>query len=327
MRRLQAYSLIAALVAALAVLAAGCGGRGAAKSGGEAFRPHHFPALPEPPAMVTEPREATEYVLSNYWNEFLSKSCPCDSGIVNGVPAEEVEKALGTYVTLLEQGAGVDFGRKAMAGFFDKVEKFQAADTSSNVFDFFEEMVPKYLYDPNSPVRNEDLYLPYVSGLAASAFVDPEMRRSYSYNVKLCSLNKIGTPAADFTFTDLSGKRRSLYGIKAETTLLFFTNPGCPACKEIIQSLTTDEVIPGLVASGRLAIVNVYIDEDIPLWRQYASEYPSSWYNGYDQSYLIRSDLIYDVRAIPSLYVLDGEKKVIMKDAPVEAVLPYLENL
>ncbi len=327
MRRLQAYSLIAALAVAIAVLAAGCGGRGASKAGGEVFKPHHFPALPKPPAMVTEPREATEYVLSNYWNEFLSKTFPCDSGIVNGVPAEEVEKALGTYVTLLESGVGVDFGRKAMAGFFDKVEKFQAADTSSNVFGFFEEMVPKYLYDPNSPVRNEDLYLPYVSGLAVSAFVDPEMRLSYSYNVKLCSLNKVGTPAADFTFTDLSGKRHSLYGIKAETTLLFFTNPGCPACKEIIQSLTSDEVIPGLVASGRLAVVNVYIDEDIPLWRQYASEYPSSWYNGYDQSYLIRSDLIYDVRAIPSLYVLDGEKKVIMKDAPVETVLPYLENL
>ncbi len=327
MRRLQAYSLIAALAVAIAVLAAGCGGRGASKAGDEVFKPHHFPALPKPPAMVTEPREATEYVLSNYWNEFLSKTFPCDSGIVNGVPAEEVEKALGTYVTLLESGVGVDFGRKAMAGFFDKVEKFQAADTSSNVFGFFEEMVPKYLYDPNSPVRNEDLYLPYVSGLAVSAFVDPEMRLSYSYNVKLCSLNKVGTPAADFTFTDLSGKRHSLYGIKAETTLLFFTNPGCPACKEIIQSLTSDEVIPGLVASGRLAVVNVYIDEDIPLWRQYASEYPSSWYNGYDQSYLIRSDLIYDVRAIPSLYVLDGEKKVIMKDAPVETVLPYLENL
>ena len=72
---------------------------------------------------------------------------------MNGVPADEVEKAFGTYVTLLERGCGIDFGRKAMAGFFDKVEKFEAADTSTNVFEFFEEMVPKYLYDPNSPER------------------------------------------------------------------------------------------------------------------------------------------------------------------------------
>ena len=48
---------------------------------------------------------------------------------------------------------------------------------------------------------------------------------------------------------------------------------------------------------------------------------------GTTASYIIRSDVTYNVRAIPSLYVLDYEKKVIMKDAPVENVLPYLDNL
>ena len=230
-------------------------------------------------------------------------------------------------MTLLERGCGIDFGRKAMAGFFDKVENFEAADTSTNVFEFFEEMVPKYLYDPNSPVRNEDLYLPYVSRLAVSDYVDPDMKPAYDHDAQMCSLNMIGSPAADFTFTDLGGKRHTLYGVKAETTLLFFTNPGCPACKEIIESLTSDGKIADLVTSGRLAVVNVYIDEELDKWRENASVYPKNWYNGYDQSYIIRSDVTYNVRAIPSLYVLDSEKKVIMKDAPVENVLPYLDNL
>ena len=72
-----------------ALMMVGCGGRGNSKA--TAFQPHHFPSMPEPPAVITEPKEATEYVLSNYWNEFLAKAYPCDSGIVNGVPAE-VEK-------------------------------------------------------------------------------------------------------------------------------------------------------------------------------------------------------------------------------------------
>ena len=283
--------------------------------------------MPEPPAVIVEPREKAEYVISNYWNKFLSQAYPCDSNVVNGVLADDVEKALGTFVTFLENVCPIDFGRKAMAGFFDMVEKFQTADTSSNVFGFFEKMVPKYLYDPNSPVRNEDLYLPYVSRLAVSEYSDPDLKPSYSFETQMCSLNMIGSPAADFIFTDLAGKRHTLYGIKAETTLLFFTNPGCPACKEIIESLTSDGKIAALVASGRLAVVNVYIDEELDKWREYASVYPKNWYNGYDQSYIIRSDVTYNVRAIPSLYVLDSEKKVIMKDAPVENVLPYLDNL
>ncbi len=302
-----------------------CGGRKAKEA--TAFLPHDFPPMPEPPAVIVEPAKKAEYVVSNYWNDFLGQSYPCDSNVVNGVLSDDVENALGTYVTLLERNFDIDFGRKAMAGFFDKVEKFQAADTSSNVFGFFEKMVPKYLYDPNSPVRNEDLYLPYVSRLAVSEYSDPDSRPSYSFEAKMCSLNMIGSPAADFTFTDLGGKRHTLYSVKAETTLLFFTNPGCPACKEIIESLTCDGKIATLVASGRLAVVNVYIDEELDKWREYASVYPKNWYNGYDQSYLIRSDVTYNVRAIPSLYVLDSEKNVIMKDAPVENVLSYLENL
>lgn len=303
----------------------GCGGRGNGKD--TAFQPHAFPPMPEPPAVIVEPREKAEYVISNYWNKFLSQTYPCDSNVVNGVLADDVEKALGTFVTFLENACPIDFGRKAMAGFFDMVEKFQTADTSSNVFGFFEKMVPKYLYDPNSPVRNEDLYLPYVSRLAVSEYSDPDLKPSYSFETQMCSLNMIGSPAADFIFTDLAGKRHTLYGIKAETTLLFFTNPGCPACKEIIESLTSDGKIADLVASGRLAVVNVYIDDELDKWREYASVYPKNWYNGYDQSYIIRSDVTYNVRAIPSLYVLDSEKKVIMKDAPVENVLPYLDNL
>lgn len=311
-----------------AVMAFGCKSGNSGKGGASAaFAPHSFPPMPEPPAVMSQPQERAEYVVSNYWNAFLDKSYPCDSNVVNGVSADDVEKALGSYVTLLENACPIDFGRKAMAAFFDKVEKFQSADTSSNVFGFFEKMVAKYLYDPNSPVRNEDLYLPYVSRLAVSPFVDPEMRPAYDHDAKMCSLNMIGSPAADFTFTDLSGRRHTLYGIKAETTLLFFTNPGCPACKEIIGSLTSNERIAALVSSGRLAVVNVYIDEELDKWREYASVYPRNWYNGYDQSYLIRSDITYNVRAIPSLYLLDSSKRVLMKDAPVETILPYLENL
>ncbi len=326
MRRLLTYSLI--VLCTLAAVS-GCGNR--AKNGTEgetaSFQPRSFPPAPQVPSLITDQDEATEYVVSNYWNAFLGGSYPCDSALVNGVKADEVEQAFGTYVTMLERLCPIEFGRSSMASFFDKVEKFEAADTSSNVFEFFEKIVSKYLFDPNSPARNEDLYLPYVSRLSKSEFTDPDKRQSYAYEAKMCSLNMIGTQAADFTFTDLAGRRHTLYGVKAETTLLFFTNPGCPACKEIIVSLTGDDHITSLVEEGRLAVVNVYIDEELDLWREYASVYPSSWYNGYDQDYIIRSDASYDVRAIPSLYVLDSEKKVVMKDAPVEVVLPYLDNL
>ena len=79
-----------------------------------------------------------------------------------------------------------------------------------------------------------------------------------------------------------------------------------------------------MIASGELAVLNIYIDEDLGEWYNYMPIYPSSWYNGYDPDYAIRTDRLYDVRAIPSLYLLDSEKTVLMKDAPTEKILPAI---
>ena len=55
--------------------------------------------------------------------------------------------------------------------------------------------------------------------------------------------------------------------------------------------------------------------------------YPKEWYNGYDPDYVIRTDVLYNVRAIPSLYLLDKDKNVIMKDTPEARLFDWLERL
>ena len=309
MKRISRYIA----VAVLAVLLAGCGGRKASQD--NAFHPVPFPAAPTVPSIIKDGTEATEYVMDHFWDAFLGRNLPCDTNIVNGVLAGDVESAVGTYLTVLEQNCGLDFARKAVGSFFGAIERFQAADTSSNVFGFFEKTISRYLYDPNSPVRNEDLYLPFVKGLSESPFVPEGMRQAYAHDASMCSLNQAGTVATDFIFTDLGGRRHSLHSVQADHT------------KEIIDGLTGDPRITGKISSGKLAVVNVYIDSDVDEWREYAVNYPSSWLSGYDQSYTIRTDVTYNVRAIPSLYLLDAEKRVIMKDAPQDKVLSFISNI
>jgi hypothetical protein len=244
---------------------------------------------------------------------------------VLGVPYHEVEMQVASYVGLLQQLPLPDAQRR-MRHFFEQVERRQAADTAARVFLQMEEIVSRYLYDPNSPVRDEDLYLPYVEGLARSSFTRAEARPGYEYERRMCALAPVGSVAADFRFTDLRGRTRRLHGVRARTTLLFFSNPGCHACKEIIDAL---QAVPGIerrIQAGDFAVVNVYIDEDLAAWRAYAPSYPSSWLCGYDPDGLVRSDRIYNVRAIPSLYLLDADKRILMKDAPVERVISWLQN-
>ena len=311
--------------AAVGFVFSGC--RGSRNSAPVSQQVRKFPAV-DIPAMITDPAESIDYAVEHFWDRFLDTTFTgkCDSVLVSGVTRQEVENSFGTYSTLLWQTASSK-AYKSVASLFARAEAAELRDTSSNVFETITSLAYKYFYDPNSPVRNEEFYLPYVEGLAHSPAVKDAMKPAYSYDASMCSLNRIGQPAVDFSFTDLAGRRHTLYGVKADYTLLFFSNPGCKSCKEITDVLVSEPAITSMLASGRLAVVNVYIDQELDKWREYAAGYPSEWLSGYDQSYIIRTDQIYSVRAIPSLYLLDADKKVLMKDAPQDKVFALLTAL
>ena len=51
---------------------------------------------------------------------------------------------------------------------------------------------------------------------------------------------------------------------------------------EIINVLKGEPAISGMIADGTLAVLNIYIDEDLQGWRDYMPVYPEQWYNGFD---------------------------------------------
>lgn len=314
-------------LAAAVVLAAGCGQR-AGKAQAPAAPPvRDFPTM-QIPGVYTEAEERQAYAAEHYWDRFFSgaEGLRCDSVTVCGVSRDKVEEHFSTFVAILGM-QDIKSGRKGMETLFSKVEAVQAADTLSNALEVFSELAEHYLYDPNSPFRNEDLYEPFVRGLAESSLTDPGRAPAYAFTARMCALNAVGTPAADFRFTDMRGRTRRLHDIRADFTLLFFSNPGCEACKDIIETLRDMPQLRGLISSGRLAVVNVYIDEDIDAWKAYQDFYPAEWYNGYDPTFTIRQDILYNVRGIPSLYLLDSDKRVILKDAPEERVFSFLDSM
>ena len=309
------------VLSVLAILAMGCGTRKA-----EQFQALPFPDV-MPPEMLETTQDRAEYMAEHWWDKFAdeNRTYPCDSTLVSGVLREVVEQKFANWVNVLSM---IDYppAAKSVKKLYDKALKCERKDTASNVFDTFRTLMEKYLYDPNSPMRNEDLYGPYADCLSKCGFVDEGNRKAYAYDARMCALNRIGTKAADFRFEDKNGKVRRLYDIKADFTVLFFSNPGCVACKEIINALKGTPQIDSMISAGRIAVLNIYIDEDLESWRSYMPIYPETWYNGFDPDFVIRGDVLYNVRAIPSLYLLDKEKNVMMKDAVTERVIDFLNR-
>ena len=311
---------MAAVSAALIV--AGCGQRKA-----EQFQALPFPDV-LPPAMMEDPQDRAEYMAQNMWNSLTdpSRTYPCDSLLVSGVRRTDVEQKFANWTQVLGMSSR-PVAEKSVSRLYDRALACEKKDTSSNVFETFASLVDKYLFDPNSPLRDEDLYGAYASRLAAYEGYTEVQKEKYARDARLCALNKVGTKAADFRFADRRGKIRTLYGVEAPYTLLFFSNPGCEACMSIINVLKEDPQISGMISSGRLKVLNVYIDEDLDAWRAYMPIYPDEWYNGFDPDFVIRNETLYNVRAIPSLYLLDSEKTVLLKDAPENRMFEYLYGL
>lgn len=277
--------------------------------------------------MVSDGSERLAYVLDHYWNGFLNPSVLedtvdvllCDSLHIGGIEREELEQAVSNYVAMVSQ-LPLEDACARMTALAAKVDVV----SSSNAYSGLREALENYLYDSNSPLRDEDIYGAFAGRLAQSSILDSLTITKYADQAQRTALNRRGTRAADFTFTDREGRIHRLSAIKADWTILFFSNPGCHACKDIIEALGASEEVSSRLADGSLAVLNIYIDEDLGEWYEYMPIYPDEWYNGYDHNHIIRDDNLYDVRAIPSLYLLDKDKKVIFKDATLEKLMNNL---
>ena len=52
-------------------------------------------------------------------------------------------------------------------------------------------------------------------------------------------------------------------------------------------------------------------------------EIPDGWINSYDKELTVLTEECYDLKAMPALYLLDKDKKVLLKDATVKEIEDY----
>ena len=183
-----------------------------------------------------------------------------------------------------------------------------------------------YLHDVNSPYRDEEAYIPVLEEIISSPYADSVQKAQAAYELPLFSLNRIGEPAADFKFTLRNGRQTALHKVKADHILLCFSNPGCGACEEMERTLG-EPPFREMIREGVLKVVNIYPDDDLTDWLEESAAYPAEWTSGFAPEVDKAKDgslPLYNIRAIPTFYLLDGEHRTILKDAPLERIAAYL---
>lgn len=188
------------------------------------------------------------------------------------------------------------------------------ASATKKCFDMFVMAAREVLADPNSPLRDDELYMPVLRVRIASPFTDEATRERCLNRLDILSQNRLGHKANNIRYTLADGFEGTLYGIKAEYTLVFINNPGCEMCRTVREGICDSEILTRAVSSGRLKVLAIYPDQDLDEWLNYRSEMPKDWINGYDRECVMRTEGTYNLTAIPSLYLLDKDKTVLIKD-------------
>ncbi|MDR3118631.1 MAG: DUF5106 domain-containing protein [Mediterranea sp.] len=270
--------------------------------------------LPEIPAMYTTPEQQAGFLVKHYWDNFDFADTTCKH-------RPEITERI--YAGFLDVA-----GHASMESACEGMKRMMtSAGKDKKVFDHFVSLADKFLYDPNSLFRNEELYIAILEEMIAADVLDEVEKSRPRYRLQLAQKNRLGTKALNFAYTTPSGKQGTLYSLPAEYTLVYINNPGCRACGEITEGLKQSGIVQHLLSEKRLTILCIYPDEDLGEWKAHQGDFPPSWINSYDKGAVIRTKDLYDLKAIPSLYLLDKNKTVLLKDTTLPQLEQYLLSL
>lgn len=268
--------------------------------------------LPDIPSEITNSDARAAYLVMHYWDRF-------DFSDENLTQRPEItEQAFVDYINILSY-VPLDKVKESLSYTLKK------AETNNAMYAYFGTLFDKYFYDANSPFRNEEFYIPVLQELVKSDYLSETDKSKYQFQLDLALKNRVGQTANDFSYTLASGQSQKLYSIKSEYLVLMFSNPGCNTCLSVTDALSKSQALNQAFSMNSptrtmITILTVYPDVDIDEWKSHLSQMPSNWIHTYDKGMVITKQKLYDIKAIPTLYLLDKDKKVILKDTSIEAI-------
>lgn len=265
-------------------------------------------ALPDVPTMLTAPEERATYILTHFWDSLnTGDTLTCHN-------SDFMEQNIVNFLSLFPHADG-----KARAEGMGTMLRIVATD--SVTFRLVTNVVERYLDDPNSPMRCEEYYITYLEELLRLSHLSEAERLRPTHRLELARKNRPGMMATDFSYTARNGKRCRLHTTTttARWLLLVFYDPACDHCTEILQSLSESPTIGRCIADKKLAVLAIYTEGDRDLWNRTKNEMPEAWQVGIDTDSIVAREL-YDIPAMPVLYLLSSDKTVLLKDAAIAEI-------
>ncbi len=265
------------------------------------------PAFPSPkiPMTIQNVDDRAIYFVDHFWDEcnfddpnLLKRTASLEQSVANflgiacRLPVDQVKAA---FIRPLEASQG-------------------------ELFAFFIDTYEKYLFEPNSPFFNEEYYFPIVEWIAHSPKASLAQMERAKYRLQIMGRNRVGHPAEQFTFTQPSGEVGRLSDMRGKKTMLFFYTPGCHNCAQVLAELQEDSFFQSLIEAKQINVLFVDAETDVDEWMRTIEELPPFGVKGFNSDGRVVNVPLYDLKASPTIYLLDAKGVVLLKDANLDQI-------
>lgn len=158
----------------------------------------------------------------------------------------------------------------------------------------FENLIEHYFEDQLSPVRNDRVYLIFLEEMKNSPCFNETEKERIAFKIKTTNKNLPGDIAINFKFKDENGKEHQLSDYKDQKVILYFYDPDCENCHKVSAWLK-QQTIPA----------------DIKVLKMIADNHIS---------------YMYSLKNMPTIFLLDKENKVILKDCTAQELIENIST-
>ena len=285
---------------------------------GNATAQSDFP-YPHIPDSITVNHERLTWMLDNFWQRFNFNDESNDNLNVG-------EQGFVDFINLLGEADSLQTANAA--GLF--IDAVMLHSHSATMQKHFMELSEHYLANPDSPLRNDRIHAAVTEARAAlpDSVITPAERSKLLSRCKILRLNMPGMKANNFRFAMAdSDEEEQLYNINATYLLLCFFDPECERCSETLKEMARCEVLE----RDNIRILCICTEDMTTTgrdnqYRNVCAHLPEKWTVGCVLGGALAERELYWFDQMPSLYLLDKEKRVILKDASLHIIKTKLTD-
>ena len=182
------------------------------------------------------------------------------------------------------------------------------------------------LSEPTWNYHNEELFALVIEHAATASCLNDNERLRPKMMLDVTRKNAPGDVVNDIGYETIDGTHGKLSEIATPYTLIYFNDPECLSCFKVKERLDTCTTLKNMVSNSMLTVIGIYPYDNVEEW--HLEPFPDYIINGWDYEQEIEGQQTYDLMTMPLFYLLDHDKRVILKnEASLNRVLKAVNKL